>query len=263
MRDPDYLLSNRHAQAGQRFVALAELFDESTFRHFERIGIAPGWRCWEVGAGGCSVVRWIAERVGRSGRVLATDIDIAWAREAGGGNIEVREHNLVTDPPPEELFDLIHARLVLMHLPQRVRALEIMVGTLRPGGWLVIEDTDFNLQPLSCLNTDTSAARRANKIRGAFAELLVRHGVDLSWGRKVPQLLRAAGLGEVCADAYCPIAMPGSRRLEIGNIELLRSRLISEGLASEDELEQHLTSVRDGTLDVSTSVIVSAWGRKP
>jgi hypothetical protein len=73
-----YLLDNRRPEAGERFAALAELFDPWTFRHFDDLGLGEGWRCWEVGAGGVSVPRGLAERVGTSGRVLATDIDVSW-----------------------------------------------------------------------------------------------------------------------------------------------------------------------------------------
>ncbi len=62
--DDGYLLDNRQAEAGERFDALAALFDASTFRHVDDLGIEPGRRCWEVGAGGSSVVRGLAERVG-------------------------------------------------------------------------------------------------------------------------------------------------------------------------------------------------------
>lgn len=75
--DRGYLLDNRQTEAGQRFDALAELFDPVTFRHLDALGLAAGWRCWEVGAGGPTVPARLAERVGPTGRVLATDIDTA------------------------------------------------------------------------------------------------------------------------------------------------------------------------------------------
>jgi hypothetical protein len=57
-----YLLDNRRPEAGERFAALAELFDPWTFRHLDDLGLGAGWRCWEVGAGGDSVPRGLAER---------------------------------------------------------------------------------------------------------------------------------------------------------------------------------------------------------
>jgi len=129
--DHRYLLDNAQAEAGERFVALAELFDGVTRGHFGRLGVGPGWRCWEVGAGGPSVPRGLAARVGSEGRVLATDIDLAWAGAAGSAPIEVRRHDVARDAPPDELFDLVHARLVLVHLPDRERALQSMISVLR------------------------------------------------------------------------------------------------------------------------------------
>ncbi|MFD5537476.1 hypothetical protein ACFWIJ_06380, partial [Streptomyces sp. NPDC127079] len=70
-----YLLDNRQSEAGQRFDAFARLFDPTTFRHLEASGLTTGWRCWEVGAGGTSVVSWLAAKVGPAGQVVATDID--------------------------------------------------------------------------------------------------------------------------------------------------------------------------------------------
>ena len=54
-RDEGYLLDNQQAQAGQRFDALSVLFNPSTFRHARALGVGPGWRVWEVGAGSPSV----------------------------------------------------------------------------------------------------------------------------------------------------------------------------------------------------------------
>src|SRR5689334_10923853 len=75
--DEGYLLANQQDQAGVRLAALATLFDPSTFRHLDALGVGPGWRCWEVGAGGRSVPDGLAARVGPTGAVLATDVDTA------------------------------------------------------------------------------------------------------------------------------------------------------------------------------------------
>jgi 2-polyprenyl-3-methyl-5-hydroxy-6-metoxy-1,4-benzoquinol methylase len=57
--------------APARLEALEDFLDEGTTRALERLGIASDWRCLEVGAGGGSVARWLAERA----TVVATDID--------------------------------------------------------------------------------------------------------------------------------------------------------------------------------------------
>lgn len=262
-RDEGYLLDNRQAEAGERFDALAELFDASTFRHLDQLGVGPGWRCWEVGAGGPSVPRWLGDRVGPAGRVLATDIDVSWIREAAGPVVEVRRHDVAADDPPQEEFDLVHARLVLVHVGDRDRALRSMVAALRPGGVLLLEDADPAMQPLICPDEHGPEQRLANRLRHGFRELLAERGADLAYGRRLPRLLREAGLVEVAADAYFPLASPAGDLLEAATVRQVRSRLVERGLATDEEIDRHLANVESGRLDLATSPMVSAWGRRP
>ncbi|MFC8144570.1 methyltransferase domain-containing protein [Streptomyces paradoxus] len=262
-QDEGYLLDNRQSKAGTRFDALAALFDASTFRHFDRVGIATGWRCWEVGAGGPSVAAWLGERVGPGGRVLATDIDVSWAGSAATGGVEVLRHDVARDEPPAGPFDLVHARLVLVHVAERDAALRTMVKALRPGGWLVVEDADPALQPLICPDEYGPEQERANRLRSGFRELLRRRGADLSYGRRLPRLLREAGLVDVEADACFPIASPACDALEAATVRQVRDRLVAAGLATDEEIDGHLAAVEAGRLDLSTSPMISAWGRRP
>ncbi|MFD7665606.1 methyltransferase domain-containing protein [Streptomyces sp. NPDC059788] len=257
-----YLLDNRQAEAGRRFTALSELFDPSTFRHFTTVGVGEGWRCWEVGAGGPAVPSWLAGRVGPSGHVVATDIDTSWMRGAAG--FEVLRHDVTADAPPAGgPFDLIHARLVLVHLAERDRALRSMVEALRPGGWLVLEDGDPALQPLICPDEYGPEQELANRLRRGFRELMRQRGADLSYGRKLPRLLREAGLTDVEADAYFPITSPACTVLEEATVRQVRGALVAAGLATDEEIDRHLAHVAAGGLDLGTAPMVSAWGRRP
>jgi SAM-dependent methyltransferase len=257
-----YLLDNRADEAEGRFAALAALFDPVTRAHAEAVGLGQGWRCWEVGAGGPSVPVWLAERVGGSGHVLATDIDVAWMNEAAGSGVEIARHDVAVDEAPASAFDLVHARLVLSHLPAREQALERMVAVLRPGGWLLVEDFDIALQPLACPAAQTEADALANRIRAAFLELLAARGVDPQLGRTLPARLRALGLEEIGADAYFPVALGAGRALELANVQQVRDLMVANGLASEYELDEHLANVRAGSVDIATPPLVSARGRR-
>lgn len=258
-----YLFDNRQDEAGRRFTALAELFDPWTFRHLDDLGVARGWRCWEVGAGGGTVTRGLAERVGTTGRVLATDIDVSWSEPEAGGVVEVRRHDVVRDPPPPEKFDLVHARLVLVHLKDRAAALRVMVDALSPGGWLVLEDADPALQPLACPDERGPAEALANRLRARIRQLLVDRGADLAYGRTLPRLLREAGLAEVRADAYFPIAARACATLEAASVRQVRDQLLAANLASAEEIDEHLQNLAGGELDLMLAPMVSAWGRKP
>jgi hypothetical protein len=260
-RDDGYLLDNQQVEAGQRFDALSTMFNSSTFRHIEALGLAPGWRVWEVGAGGTSVPMWLSAQVGRQGRVLATDIDTSWiANETSG--FEVETHDVGSDPPPVGPFDLVHARLVLVHVEQRVAAIVAMASVLAPGGWLLLEEADPMLQPLVCPDEFGAEQALANRLKHGFRSLLAERGVDLAFGRTLPRLLRAAGLVQVESDAYFPMGGPACNELERATVEQVRDRLLAANLATDAEITKHLTNVAAGRLDLATSPMISAWARK-
>lgn len=260
--DESYLLDNQQAEAGERFDALARLLDPVTFRHLDQTGVTAGWRCWEVGAGGVTVPAWLAARVGPSGRVLATDIDTSWL-PADLSGVDVRRHDIGSDPAPDGSFDLVHARLVLVHVTARATALATMVSALRPGGWLVLEDADPGLQPLLCPDEHSEAQQLANRLRHGFRALMAQRGADLAFGRTLPRLLREAGLLDVEADAYFPIASPACTALEAATVRQIRDRLVTSGLATDAEIDEHLANVATGRMDLATSPLISARGRTP
>jgi SAM-dependent methyltransferase len=262
MGNEEYLLDNQQVEAGQRFDALSELFNPSTFRHAQAVGLAAGWRVWEVGAGSPSVPAWFAEQVGAGGHVLATDIDTSWL-DSGDNGFEVLRHDVGAEPPPSGSFDLVHARLVLVHVPRRSRALVSMVAALEPGGWILLEEADPALQPLVCPDEAGAEQELANKVKRGFRTLLEARGVDLAYGRTLPRLLRNAGLIAVQSDAFFPMGGPACSELERATVEQVRDALIAAGVATDAEIELHLLNVASGCLDLATSPMVSAWGRKP
>ena len=259
--DDGYLLRNEQPGAEKRLAALSAAFDPWTVRHLLDLGLGPGWRVWEVGAGGPPVAEELARRVGPQGEVLATDLDPAWAPTTS--NLRVERHDVGLDPPPAGPFDLVHARLVLVHVPRRERALAAMASVLRPGGWLVVEEADPALQPLTCLEDAGPAQQLANRLKGGFRHLMADRAVDLAYGRTLPRRLREAGLSDIGAEAYFPIAGPAAVELERTTVAQIGDRLVSAGLATPAEIDHHLRNLSDGVLDPATSPLVTAWGRRP
>ena len=209
---------------------------------------------------GRSIPEALAAAVGPTGYVLATDINPAWLDPRG--TYEVRRHDLATDPPPEPgTFDLVHARLVLV--PDRARAPAMMVAALRPGGWLLVEDADTELQPLVCIDESGSAQRRANRLRRAFRELMTHRGADLRYGRTLPRTLREAGLVDVAAAGSFPVGGTVCDRLEIATIRHVRAELVAARLSDHAEIDAHLAAVAAGELDLTLAPLISAWGGRP
>jgi 2-polyprenyl-3-methyl-5-hydroxy-6-metoxy-1,4-benzoquinol methylase len=126
----------RPAAEDRRLGLLEEIFDPVSRRR--RSGVQAGWRCLEVGAGRGSMAVWLAERVGPSGGVVATDIDVSYLERLDARNLEVRRHNILEDSldalEPGS-FDAVCSRLMLFHLVGRQeQALRQMMLCLKPGG---------------------------------------------------------------------------------------------------------------------------------
>jgi ubiquinone/menaquinone biosynthesis C-methylase UbiE len=69
--------TGRQEAKDDRLGLLERIFDPLSRRR--RQLVQPGWRCLEVGAGRSMAV-WLAERVGESGQVVATDIDVTFLK---------------------------------------------------------------------------------------------------------------------------------------------------------------------------------------
>ncbi len=258
-----YSLANAAEQSRQRFASLEACFDTVTTRHLEEIRVAPGWSCLEVGGGGGSIARWLAERVGPRGRVVVTDIDPQRMR-IDRPNTEMRRHDITLDPLEEETFDLVHERLVLVHLPERDRALDRMITALKPGGWLLIEDFDISWMQLTpaCAPADALLFR---KVIASFHQILTGAGVDPAYGRRFHTMLREHGLIDVHAEGHIQIAAGGSPtwRLHQANVEQLRDRLLRSGLLDDDEIERFQRLVGSPEFSSNYHPFVSARGRRP
>ena len=130
-----------------------------------------GWKCLEIGGGLGTITRWLSDRVGAHGYVLTTDIDTRFLATIGRANVEVRRHDILTDPLPDATFDLAYARLVLEHLSDPDLALDRMVMALKPGGWLMVEDFEVHvvrsrrLGPISVSKTVAAMRRVAARRR--------------------------------------------------------------------------------------------------
>src|SRR3954453_13315159 len=98
MTEPRYLMSNEHPETAGRFAGLERTLDPVTIGHLSRVGVGPGARCLEIGAGGGSVARWLAARVGPGGHVVAVDLDTRWFEHDGSAQLEVRELDVAGGP---------------------------------------------------------------------------------------------------------------------------------------------------------------------
>ena len=258
-----YALDNAAQEASARFDALAAMYDPGTIRHLEQVGVTSGWRCLEVGGGGGSIAAWLAARVGPTGQVLVTDINPRFLESLQAPNLEVRRHDIVNDPLPEAAFDLIHSRLVLLHLPEREKVLDRLVAALKPGGWLIDEEFDGSSMPPNdaanpgeVLLKVLIASRRVMQDRGAD---------DRTFGRRLFSRLRAHGLVDVAAEGSIFMwhaGSPGPSLLR-ANAEQLHRNMIDAGYLTEEEYTQDLIRLDDPDFIMPSPIMWTARGRRP
>lgn len=262
-----YVFDNADAQTGQRFQSLEALYDSRTVRLIEATGAGPGWRCLEVGAGGGSIAAWLSGRVGPSGQVLVTDIDprhLEALAASGRSNIEVRSHDVGLDPLPEGAFDLIHARLVLIHVPQRETALARLVAALEPGGWILVEDFDPGFIDRGFPATDPQDYAIYDAMMAVMRQVTERHGLDPVWGRSLYRRFVAHGLVDVGLEGHFAVWSGGSPGARLGqaNFEQIRAEAVAAGLVTDTEVERALAILDDPGFTFGSPVMMSAWGRK-
>ncbi|SFR23914.1 Methyltransferase domain-containing protein [Lentzea waywayandensis] len=255
-----YLFGGTGESLDPKFDALSSLLDAGTFARVEQLGVADGWRCLEVGGGGGSVANWLADVVAPAGHVTVTDIDVTRLEERD--NVTVLEHDVVSNILPGNAFDLVHARLVLFYLPAREVVLRKLRDSLRPGGWLVLEE--FDCLPLEVLSTGPSSgpedAKLIMRVKNALLTSLDHAGAELAWGARIERALLDAGLNDVSGSREVREWQGGSAgcRLLAATARLIRAKLP----LTDEEFARYLELMASPDTVVSSYAICSAQGRR-
>jgi SAM-dependent methyltransferase len=238
-----------------RLLGMARLWDPGTFALLDRIGVAAGWRCLEVGAGAGSVSKWLAERVGTGGRVVAADMDTRYLEPLAGGPLEVRQLDILRDDLEPAAFDLVYARLVVEHLG--CEAIRRMVAAVAPGGVLLLEDYDFGGVMGYPPDPDLAA------VAPALLGFMSRAGFDPEFGRKLTSELRAAGLHDVRCEGRIRVFFGGTPETAFGKLSLtqLGPALVESGALDDAVLERASAAWDDPERTFFSPTLFAAWGR--
>ena len=145
-------------------------------------------RVLDVGAGGGTIARWFARHVAPSGSVLAVDLDPRFIMALDEPNLEAQQMDVFADDFPRDSFDVVHARCLLEHLPERIRGLERLIGAACPGGLVVICDFGGELGgPLYPTPDDLLAQE-------VFLAVVNEAGWDHTWAPTIAEHMRQFGL---------------------------------------------------------------------
>ena len=242
----------------ERLRLLGLLANQTTTDRLERLGVGRGWRCLEVGAGDGAVARWLADRVGPEGQVVATDIEPRFL--AGLRGVEVRRHDILRDPIESGHYDLVHCRLLLMHLPSPERALARMVSALRPGGLLVVEEGI--MESLCIVGPTREITARVEALHRILSSAVQTWGgIDVHLGRRCRPLLEDLGLVEVGDQRTswrCRGGDAGARFHQM-SLQLLFEQT---GIFSARDHEAVQRLYDDPSFSFIPLTMVGAWGRR-
>src|SRR5215475_8764148 len=260
MGEHQYILSQTmDASERERLSLLERIADPISQRQLATLGIQPGWRCLEVGAGHGSIVRWLAEQVGSQGRVVATDINPRFLTALHLPNVEVRRHDIRSDPLEAGRYDLAHCRAVLSHLPDPPHALRRMVTAVRMGGWVVIEDADFS--SLRAVEATHPLAEPYNRhLRELLDRLTQAKLSDPYLGGRVRGLLEDAGLTEIDNEGVSRIVRGGETEAKMLGMTL--QALVERGILSAAAYSDIRQALLDPRFSFITLTTFAAWGKR-
>lgn len=180
----------------------------------ERLGLGPGWKCADIGAGGGDVSVAIGKIVGPTGRVFAVDIDPRRRDEVA--QVASRETQVIalTQPAEEmmlpEKVDLAFCRFLLLQVIDPRRVIAQMASVVRDGGWIVVQEAITSAGRIGL----TPISARSGTMRNP----------DI--GIMVPQIVKDLGLQLIDCWAEAPVGIGDT--LESRYLEAMTGVLITD-----------------------------------
>jgi ubiquinone/menaquinone biosynthesis C-methylase UbiE len=188
---------SRTSEEYERLRRQSELLESITGSVLNRVGLSTGMSCLDLGCGPGEVMRLMAQRVGPTGRVVGIDVDAKLGRETlsvlkskGYQQCSFIEGNVESlEQIENDRFDLVFARLLLMHLEDPVLALRKMYCRVRPGGRIVVQDYYFPTMD------SYPSVEPLDEFKKVFFGVYDKEGTETRMGIKLPGFFIEAGIG--------------------------------------------------------------------
>jgi len=232
----------------------------------DRIGVAQGWRCLDLGCGPKGLTDVLGERVGATGQVVGLEYNPAFvtvARQNAALNIEIVEGDAYATGLPDRSFDFVHMRFLASTSGEPERLLAEAKRLLRPGGVLATQEADT--RTLNCYPPHPAWTRFRKALEACFPDTMSEDPL----AHRLYRMMRHAGFEDVC---YRPVLV-GVRSTDPwidylpSTIDSVRKLSEERGIFGPGELDETLAACRAHLADpdtVFTSVmLVQVWGRTP
>ncbi len=238
------------------FGALA--YDDITLARLRALGAGPGWHCLDIGAGTGTVSRRLLGEAGVAS-VLAVDRDVRFLDARPAPGLRTLQADVTAPDFAPGSFQLVHARFVLMHLPERERLIGTFAELLTPGGVLVLSDA------VDLTSERAPATPYSTAMRAMWQGLGATIGTDVSPVPSYPHLLRGAGLDHVAAEIHVPPLVPGSpiSRFWADTWQRSREAMLSTGLVDAAGIDAAVRYLESDTCAALSAGMLTAWGQKP
>lgn len=256
----------RRAGEIERLHVQAEALAADAEVMLERIGVAPGWHCLDLGCGPRGITDLLARRAGPRGRVVGLDADPAFVehgRKAAPAGVEFVQGDAYRTGLPGASFDLVHVRFVASTAGEGPKLLREAMRLAKRGGVVAFQESDNS--SLKCFPPHPAWDRLSD----AMAALLVKVGGNPRFGQGMYGMFHAEGLRELGYRPFVLGVRPGDAFADFlpATVESMRSALLREELISGKELDTALAECRahlarpDTVFSLYTTVQV--WGRVP
>lgn len=226
------------AFARKRLDLQGKIYNPGSQRFLLTQGIAKGQSVLEIGCGSGIMTPWLAEQVGKQGRVLAIDNSPSQIKatqrkikKLNYTQVECAELSIFELDNLKEKFDIIHIRFVLIHLADPITALEKVYPRLKKNGRIIIEESLINHN--NFCYPDNRAFQKLRKVNNQFMKTI---GLKIDFGFSLTNLLSKFKLKNIQKSLFQPILKNHEeKKILTFSLHENKERLISFGILNEIE----------------------------
>ncbi|MGR9087367.1 MAG: methyltransferase domain-containing protein [Gammaproteobacteria bacterium] len=235
-------------------------------RSYEKLKISRHDHILDVGCGpGIDVIN-LASRLGAEGRVTGLDLNWVMLREAAdtveqrrlGQYVSLVQGAADSLPFEDDHFDGVRSERLFMHLDRPRQVLSEMVRVTRPGGRIVIVDTDW-----CSVSIDTPYREVEWALAGYRIDRVLKNGYS---GRGLYRLLRDQQLVDIEVELF-PLCLTD---IQLFDYLTMQQTIEDQALSDRIVTEQALNDWRNGLNQAarkgcffSSATVVMVCGTKP
>lgn len=165
-------------------------------------GLKIGTRIADIGCGPGIITEYLAKEVDASGMVVGIEINEKLSNVAKTRNAQYNQVQIINNDAchvieiEDNYFDFAYARFLLQHLPDPSKLLTEAKRILKPGGKLIVMDSDDSLFHITPYHKEMALfLSEASKGQD-------KYGGDRNIGHKIPCMLFDAGYANINTSVY-------------------------------------------------------------